>query len=92
MHESYELFKWEAIKTWQDEWFKPEGNFSSFAERYSAATKSFSVFIDNSTMHPSAGVLKLCEKESDSVESLFCDVLLKDPNENVSATQENIWL
>ena len=44
--ESYELFKWEAIKTWQDEWLKPEGSFSNFAERYSAATKNFSIFID----------------------------------------------
>lgn len=88
--ESYELFKWEAVKTWQDEWFKPEGCFSSFAERYSAATKSFSVFIDNSTMHPSAGVTKLCEKEPETVESLFCDVLLKDPNGSVAAVQDNM--
>ena len=88
--ESYELFKWEAMKTWQDEWTKPKGSFSSFAERYSAATKNFSIFIDNSTMHPSAGVLKLWEKESETVESLFCDVLLKDPKGSIVSVQDNM--
>lgn len=88
--ESYELFKWEAVKTWQDEWFKPEGSFSNFAERYSAATKNFSVFIDNSTMHPSAGVLKLWKEAPEKVESLFCDVLLRDPNGNVADVQDNM--
>ena len=88
--ESYELFKWEAMKTWQDEWFKPEGSFSNFVDRYSAATKGFSVFIDNSTMHPSAGVLKLWKEEPETVESLFCDVLLRDPNGSVEAVQDNM--
>ena len=57
-----ELFKWRAMKTWRDEWFKPETSFSSFAERFAAAKKDFLLFIDNSRMHPSSGVLKLREK------------------------------
>lgn len=36
-----ELFKWRAMKTWQNEWFKPEVSFSSFAERFAAAKSDF---------------------------------------------------
>lgn len=88
--ESDELFKWRAMKTWQYEWFKPEGSFASFADRFAAARRDFSIFIDNSRMHPSAGVLKLWEKEPGTVEDLFCNVLLKDVNGNVSAVQDNM--
>ena len=43
-----ELFKWQAMKVWRDEWFKPDTAFASFADRFSAARKEFSLFIDNS--------------------------------------------
>ena len=58
-----ELFKWQAMKVWRDEWFKPDTAFASFADRFNAARKEFSLFIDNSRMHPSTGVIKLWEKE-----------------------------
>ena len=48
-----ELFKWKAMKTWRDEWFKPCDAFVTFADRFNAARKDFSLFIDNSRMHPS---------------------------------------
>ena len=85
-----ELFKWRAMKTWQDEWFKPKGSFSSFAERFAAAKSDFSLFIDNSRMHPSSGVIKLWEKEPETVEKLFNDVLLKDTAGDISAVQDNM--
>ena len=56
-----ELFKWRAMKVWRDEWFKPDTAFVSFADRFNAARKEFSLFIDNSRMHPSTGVIKLWE-------------------------------
>ena len=83
-----ELFKWRAMKTWRDEWFKPESSFSSFAERFTAAKKDFYLFIDNSRMHPSFGVLKLWEKEPETVEHLFRDVLFGDAGGNVSVAQD----
>lgn len=86
--EHNELFKWRAMKTWRDEWFKPEASFPSFAERFTAAKKDFSLFIDNSRMHPSSGVLKLWEKEPETVEHLFQDILFGDSGGNVSVAQD----
>lgn len=85
-----ELFKWKAIKTFRAEWFRPEGDFSSFADRFTAAKRDFSLLIDNSQMHPSTGVLKLWEKEPETVERLFREVLFADPNGSVPAVQENM--
>ena len=85
-----ELFKWRAMKTWRDEWFKPEESFPSFAERFTAAKKDFSLFIDNSRMHPSSGVLKLWEKEPKIVEHLFRDVLFGDTGGDVSVAQDRM--
>ena len=85
-----ELFKWEAMKVWRDEWFKPDTTFASFADRFNAARKEFSLFIDNSRMHPSTGVVKLWEKEPETVERLFCEVLFADAHGDVSAVQNNM--
>ena len=85
-----ELFKWKAMKVWRDEWFKPDGAFASFADRFAAAKKEFSLFIDNSRMHPSSGVIKLWEKEPETVERLFRDVLFADVHGSISAVQENM--
>ena len=88
--EHNELFKWRAMKTWREEWFKPEECFTSFAERFSAAKRDFSLFIDNSRMHPSTGVLKLWEKEPETVEHLFIDVLFDDNQGNASVAQAHM--
>ena len=83
-----ELFKWRAMKTWGQEWVKPVESFSSFAERFAAAKKDFSLFTDNSRMHPSEGVLKLWEKEPETVERLFNDVLFADAHDEVAVAQD----
>ena len=85
-----ELFKWQAMKVWRDEWFKPDDAFESFAERFNAARKEFSLFIDNSRMHPSTGVIKLWEKEPETVERLFYDILFSDACGDVYTVQNNI--
>ena len=85
-----ELFKWRAMKTWREEWFKPEGAFPSFAERFNAARKNFFLFIDNSRMHPSAGVLKLWEKAPEKVESLFTETLFAETHGDVDAAQNRM--
>ena len=88
--EGQELFKWKAMYTWRQEWFKPENSFDNFADRFSAAKKEFSLFIDNSHMHPSSGVIKLWEKEPDTVEHLFRDVLFADAGEEVTSVQDHM--
>ena len=85
-----ELFKWKAMKVWRDEWFKPDTAFASFADRFSAAKREFSLFMDNSRMHPSTGVIKLWEKEPETVERLFRDVLFADAHGDVSVVQDNM--
>lgn len=85
-----ELFKWRAMKVWRDEWFKPDEAFSSFAERFNAARKEFLLFMDNSRMHPSTGVIKLWEKEPEAVEHLFYDVLFADTHGDISAVQNHM--
>ena len=85
-----ELFKWKAMKVWRDEWFKPDDAFASFAERFTAAKREFSLFMDNSRMHPSTGVIKLWEKEPETVERLFNEVLFADTQGNVSVVQDNM--
>ena len=85
-----ELFKWRAMFVWRQEWFKPEDAFSSFAERFSAAKKEFSLIIDNSRMHPSSGVIKIWEKEPSSIENLFRDILFADAGGSVSVVQDHM--
>lgn len=88
--DNYELFKWQATKTWQTEWNKPNDAFPSFADRFIAARKDFDVFIDGKIMHPSTGVVKLWEKEPETVEHLFNDVLFADNQEDAQITQRNM--
>lgn len=88
--EHFELFKWCAVKCWRNEWFKSDGSFPNFAERFTAAKKEFSLFIDNSRMHPSSGVLKLWEKEPDTVEHLFNEVLFADIQGDVNIAQQKM--
>ena len=85
-----ELFKWKAMKTWRDEWFKPKTAFSSFADRFNAARRDFNIFIDNKVMHPSNGVIKLWEKNPGEVERLFREVLFADAQGDVSTVQNNM--
>ena len=86
--EHYELFKWCAVKCWRDEWFKPADSFPNFVERFAVAKKEFSLLIDNSRMHPSTGIIKLWEKEPETVEHLFNDVLFADIHGDVNAAQQ----
>ena len=58
-----EIFKWRALKTFQAEWFRAD--HPDFLSRFNAATRDFSVLIDNSRMHPRSGVVKLWEKNPD---------------------------
>lgn len=83
-----ELFKWRAMKTFQNEWFSKE--HPDFLSRFIAATKDFSIFIDNSRMHPRNGVIKLYEKEPAEVEHLFCDVLFANDHGDLNQRQKNM--
>lgn len=83
-----EIFKWRALKTFQREWFR--NDHPDFASRFNAATKDFSVLIDNSRMHPRNAVVKLCEKDSAEVVHLFCDVLFAEDHGDLKLRQEHM--
>lgn len=85
-----ELFKWRAMATWRKEWLKPKDAFTSFADRFTAAKKDFSLFMDNSRMHPSSGVIKLWEKEPETVEHLFSEVLFAETNGDIANIQDHM--
>ena len=85
-----ELFKWRAMATWRREWFKPDNAYANFGERFTAAKRDFSLFMDNSRMHPSSGVIKLWEKEPETVEHLFSDVLFAAANGNIATVQDHM--
>lgn len=87
-----ELFKWRAMKTWRDNWLKPEDAFKSFADRFNASRRDFSLIIDNSRMHPSSGVIRLWEVEPKAVERLFYDVLFADTDGDAETAQNNMDL
>ncbi len=84
--EKKELFKWRALKAWQDAFHSAESN-GNFREKFSAAKKAFSIrvdstqysLVDSRNNHPSTGIVKLWEKEPEKMEYLFQKVLLKDP-------------
>lgn len=83
-----EVFKWRALKTFQAEWFR--ANHPDFLSRFNAATKDFSVLIDNSRTHPRSGVAKLCEKDPDEVERLFREVLFAEDGGDLKLRQEHM--
>ena len=87
--EHNELFKWRAVKAWQDA-FHSSDSPASFREKFSSAKKHFSFFMDNGYQHPSTGVIKLWEKEPDATEHLFREVLLSDFDGDVSRAERSM--
>ena len=86
----YEMFKLKAVKAWHDAFKNPDAT-GSFGERFMKARKQFSVLLDNSSELVSSCVKDLWQKEPETVEHLFNDVLLADPENNVSKIRENMF-
>lgn len=84
-----ELFKWRATKAWQDAFHAPD-NTGSFKTKFSSAKKHFSIFIDNGFQHPSSGIIKLWEKDPETIEHLLMDILLSDTSGDVSKAESNM--
>ncbi len=51
-----EIFKWSALKAFQRELFR--NDYPDFVFRFNAATRDFSVLIDNNRMYPQNDVEK----------------------------------
>lgn len=66
-----EIFKWRAVRCFQDVWFSEEVEDMTFAEKFKAATKECSVLLDNGQVSPTNGIVKMAEQEPDEVERLL---------------------
>lgn len=84
-----EMLKWRALKAWQDAFHSPERK-GSFKEKFNAAKKAFSFFVDNSYEHPSTGIIKLWEIEPEKMEHLFLEVLLGDTCGDAAKAESNM--
>lgn len=77
-----EIFKWRAVRCFQDVWFDDRYESYPFAEKFRAATRECSVLVDNGQVSPSNGIVKMAEQEPEEVEHLFNEVLFTDDNEH----------
>ena len=75
-----EIFKWRAVRCFQDVWFDDRYESYPFAEKFRAATRECSVLVDNGQVSPSNGIVKMAEQEPEEVEHLFNEVLFADDN------------
>lgn len=85
-----ELFKWEAVRCFQNVWLLPEKDTASFASFFAKATRKSSVLLDGSTITPANGIVKMAEKEETEVKRLFEEVLFADDGGDLDIRQKNM--
>ena len=85
-----EKFKWHAVQQFQNAWFAPSAETIPFAELFHNALKGSSVLVNNGTIHPANGVVKLAEKAPEEVERLFREVLFADDDDDLEIRQEHM--
>ena len=88
--ENDEIFKWRAAYRFQQEWFSTENLGLSFAELFAKAKSECSVLIDNSTVSPANGIVKMAQQEPEEVERLFRDVLYADDGGDLDLRQKHM--
>ena len=86
-----EIFKWRAVRCFQDVWFDDRYESYPFAEKFRAATRECSVLVDNGQVSPSNGIVKMAEQEPEEVEHLFNEVLFADDNGDLELTSKSFW-
>lgn len=87
-----EIFKWEAVQTFQRVWFSPQSQDLSFAELFRQATKDSSVLVNNSHVWPTTGVVKLAEVAETEVRHLFEEILFAEDNGDLELRQNHMDL
>lgn len=90
--EHEEIFKWASVKHFRDVWFSEDAKNMSFSQMFNEARKEFNILMDNSYVCPSNGVVKIAEKDQDSVAHLFNDVLFANDNGDIKQRQINMEL
>lgn len=85
-----EKFKWHAVQQFQDAWFAPESQNMPFSEMFNRAQKASAVLVNNSTVQPANGIVKLAEKAPEEVERLFREVLFADDDDDIDLRQDHM--
>ena len=85
-----EKFKWHAVQRFQDAWFAPDAEMLPFSELFHRAIKGSAIRINNSTVQPANGVVKLAEKAPEEVERLIRDVLFADDGDDLDLRQTHM--
>jgi len=85
-----EIFKWKAVKCFQSEWFSPANENSSFSELFAKAKSESSVLIDNRTVAPANGIVKMAQEDPAEVARLFREVLYADDGGDLDLRQTHM--
>lgn len=85
-----EKFKWHAVQRFQDAWFAPEADTLPFSELFHRAIKGSAILINNATVQPANGVVKLAERAPDEVEHLVRDVLFAGDGGDLDLRQDHM--
>ena len=85
-----EKFKWHAVQRFQDAWFAPDADKLPFSELFHRAIKGSSILVNNATVQPANGVVKLAEKAPDEVEHLVRHVLFAEDGGDLDLRQEHM--
>lgn len=88
--ENNEIFKWKAVACFQQEWFSSNNENLPFSVLFSRAKRESSILIDNSTVSPANGIVKMAEREDMEVKRLFCEVLFAEDNGNLALRQQHM--
>lgn len=85
-----EYYKWEAVKHFQEHW---DIDAPDFAGMFKEAVKLTSNLIDNKTVQPTNGIIKLAERSelTETVRSMFRDLYAEDDS-NIDARQSRIQI
>lgn len=84
-----ELFKWRAVKTWQDAMDPSNKTFATFADRFKATKKALNYLVDGQSSAPCAAIISLNQKEPETVENLFHG-LFADTAGNIDLLQQHM--
>lgn len=85
-----EKFKWHAVQRFQNAWFSPDADKLPFSEMFNHAQKGSAVLVNNSTVQPANGVVKLAEKAPEEVERLFREVLFAEDDDDLEQRQAHM--
>ena len=85
-----EIFKWAAVRCFQDEWFSDRKSDLDFSELFANAKRESSVLIDASMTSPADGIVKMAKIAGNEVRRLFVDVLFADDGGDLKIRQKHM--